>query len=71
MLAIPLDAEIEHSLEALGATTASSKQQLARERLLAALQEDLEDLRTAQERLAQPARRWTQEELERELDLER
>lgn len=70
MLEIPLDAEIEESLEALGAMTERSKLQLARERLLAALHEDLEDLRTAQDRLSNPARRWSQEELEQGLDLE-
>ncbi len=68
---VEIDREIEERLEALGATTDSSKSVLARERLLDALEEDLQDLRTARQRLRKPARRWTQKELEQGLDLER
>lgn len=37
-------------------------------RLLEALDDELQDLRLAKERLKEPARRWTQEELEKGLD---
>ena len=70
MISVEIDREIEERLEALGATTDSSKAGLARERLIAALEEDLQDLRLAKRRLEEPARRWTQEELEQGLDLE-
>lgn len=70
MLAIPIDPEIDERLEALGARSDATKTTLARERLIEALDEDLTDARIAEERLAQPARRWTQEELEQGLDLE-
>jgi len=43
---------------------------LGQDRLPGALQEDLDDLRIARERLRNPGRRWAQEELERGLDLE-
>ncbi len=59
MLSIPMDAEIEQHLEALGAKTAASKAKLARERLLEALKEageagltDLGDLYRVEEILA-------------------
>lgn len=70
MLALPIDPELEKRLEALGAHSDSTKATLARDRLIEALDEDLQDLRLAKERLAQPARRWTQEELEQGVDLE-
>lgn len=70
MLAMPIDTEIEERLEALGALSDSSKTALARTRLLEALETDLSDLQIVEERLQRPARRWTQEELERGFDLE-
>jgi|GEM_PF-1691427 len=38
-------------------------------RVRSALLEDQEDIRVALERLAQPGKRWSLEELEKELDL--
>ncbi len=70
MITVPLDREIEDRLEALGARSDRSKATMARERLLDALEDELRDLRLAEERLREPARRWTQEELEQGLDLD-
>ena len=73
MLTIPMDAEIERHLEALGARTADSKAKLARQRLLQALREDREDqewVRIAEERLAQPEKTYSLEEVVRDLGLE-
>ncbi len=70
MITVPLDREIEERLEALGATSESSKAAMARDRLLDVLEDELRDLRLAEERLKEPARRWTQEELEQRLDLD-
>ena len=70
MITVQFDRDIEERLEALGARSDSSKAVMARERLLDALEEELSDLRLAEERLRTPGRRWTQEELELGLDLE-
>ncbi|MEM7587962.1 MAG: anti-toxin [Acidobacteriota bacterium] len=69
MIHLQLDRDIEERLEALGATSDTSKVALAKETLLSALKDDTRDLKLAEERLAKPGRRWSQEELERELDL--
>lgn len=69
MLAIRLPAEIEQRLADLAAKTGRTKTFYAREAILAHL-EALEDAYLAAERLQQPAKRWTQEELEADLDLE-
>lgn len=68
MLSLPISPDIEQRLEALGAKTPKSKMKLLKDTLLEAL-EDLEDLKTAERRLEKPGRRWSQEELEQELDL--
>jgi len=68
MLTMTIDADIEERLEALGARTAESKSALLRNVLLPAL-EDLEDVRMAEEFLANPGKRYTLEEVERELGL--
>ncbi len=70
MLTVQLNRDIEERLEALGATSSSTKAVMARERLLEALEDELRDLRLAEQRLKEPARRWSQEELEQGLDLE-
>ncbi len=70
MITLQLDRDIEERLEALGASSDSSKADMVRERLLDALDDELRDLRLAQERLREPARRWKQEELEQGLDLD-
>lgn len=64
MITVQLDRQIEERLEALGATSDSSKAAMVREKLLEALEAELHDLRLAEKRLKEPARRWTQEELE-------
>ncbi len=70
MLAIRLDAETERRLEAMAARTGRSANEHVREAVLSHL-EDMEDRELAEERLKHPARRWTLDEVERELDLER
>ena len=69
MLAIRLPAEIEERLVRLASRTGRTKTYYAREAILRHL-DDLEDMHLAIERLQAPSRRWTQEELEKELDLE-
>ncbi|HEX9730778.1 MAG TPA: hypothetical protein VGG06_02200 [Thermoanaerobaculia bacterium] len=68
MLSVTFDQDIENRLEALGATDKDSKVALVQDRLRAALQEGLDDLRIARQRRRNPGRRWTQEELERGLE---
>jgi len=68
MLAIRLPKEIEQRLDKLARKTGRTKTFYAREAILEHL-EDLEDTYLALERLAKPGKRWTQEELEAELDL--
>ena len=68
MLAIRLPAEIEKRLARLASRTGRTKTYYAREAILRHL-DDLEDMHLAIERLQEPVRRWTQEELEKELDL--
>lgn len=73
MFSIPMDAEIEQHLEALGATTADSKAKLARERLLEALKEDREDQRwgeIVEQRLAMPEKTYSLEEVAKDLGLD-
>lgn len=69
MLAVRLPPEIEQRLQRLAARTGRSKSYYVREALLRHL-EDLEDLYLALDRLDHPERRWSLEELERELDLD-
>ena len=68
MLAIRLPEEIEKRLERLARKTGRTKTFYAREAILDHL-EDLEDAYLAAGRLKRTAKRWTQEELEREIDL--
>jgi RHH-type rel operon transcriptional repressor/antitoxin RelB len=70
MVSVEIDPEINRRLEALGATTDKSKVELARTRLLEALDEDLADVRLAIARMENPGRRWSQDELEQELGLD-
>jgi len=70
MLAIRLPEEIEARLDELAAKTGRTKTFYAREAILQYLDE-LEDIYLAEERLNKPAKRWTQKELEKDLDLER
>ena len=69
MLAIRLPEEIEERLERLAKKTGRTKTFYAREAILEHI-EDLEDTYLAASRLKRSAKRWAQEELEQELDLE-
>jgi RHH-type rel operon transcriptional repressor/antitoxin RelB len=69
-LAIQLSLDVEQRLKAVADRTGRSQSEHAREAILRYL-EDLEDELTALERLERPERRWTLEELEQALDLER
>ena len=68
MMTITIEPELETRLEVLGATTEETKKALLRKALLSAL-EDLEDLHMAEEVLANPGKRYSLEEVERELGL--
>lgn len=68
MLAIRLPKDIEERLKELAKRTGRTKTFYAREAILTHL-EDLEDAYIATKRLKRPAKRWTQEELEKEIDL--
>jgi RHH-type rel operon transcriptional repressor/antitoxin RelB len=69
-LAIQLSPDVEQRLKAVADRTGRSQSEHAREAILRYLG-DLEDELTALERLERPERRWTLEELEQALDLER
>lgn len=69
-LAVRLPPEVEQRLQSLAARTGRSKASYAREAIVRYL-EDLEDEQVALERLDNPDRRWTLDELERGIDLER
>ncbi len=70
MLAIRLPEEIEKRLTDLAAKTGRTKTFYAKEAILQHLDE-IEDRYLAIHRLENPGRRWTLDELERGLDLER
>jgi len=70
MLALRLPEDIEQRLADLAAKTGRTKSFYAREAILEHL-EELEDAYLAAERLKSPAKRWSQEDLEAGLDLER
>ncbi len=69
MLTWTVDRDIEERLETLGAKTESSKTSLLRKAVIEVLQE-LEDVRMAEEVLANPGRRYSLEEVEREFGLD-
>ncbi len=69
MLAIRLPEEIENRLKALSVKTGRSKSFYAREAILQHL-DDLEDIYLAQERIKDPAKRWSLDDLEQDLDLD-
>ena len=68
MLAIRLPGEIENRLDALAIKTGRTKTYYARKAILDLI-EDMEDTYLALERLETPKKIWTQEELERNIDL--
>jgi predicted DNA-binding protein len=69
MLTWTVDRDIEERLETLGARTESSKTALIR-KVVVEMLEELEDVRMAEEVLANPGRRYTLEEVEREFGLD-
>ena len=70
MLAVRITDEMESRLDKLAILTGRPKSFYVREALQAHLDE-IEDTYTALYRLEHPARRWTLEELEQGLDLEK
>ena len=69
MLAIRLPETVEKRLALLAQKTGRTKTYYAKEAILTYL-DDLEDTYLALNRLEKPEKRWTQEELEKNLDLE-
>ena len=69
MLAIRLPKDIEDRLDNLAKQTGRTKTFYAREAIIEHL-DDLEDVYLANERLKEPAKRWTQDELEQDLGLD-
>lgn len=70
MLAVRLPEEIEKRLQKLAAKTGRTRSYYVREAVIEHL-EDLEDTYLAVERLKTPAKRWTLDEIERGVDVER
>jgi len=70
VLAVRIPDEIESRLDKLAALTGRAKSFYVREALQAHLDE-IEDTYTALYRLEHPVKRWTLEELEKGLDLEK
>ncbi len=68
MLAIRLSPDIEKRLDELAKKTGRSKTHYAREAIVEYI-DDLEDYYLAVDRLKNPGRRWTMEEVEEELGL--
>lgn len=70
MLAIRLPEDIERRLSELAAKTGRTKTFYAKEAILEHMDE-IEDKYLAIHRLEHPGKRWTQDELEQDFDLER
>jgi RHH-type transcriptional regulator, rel operon repressor / antitoxin RelB len=70
MLAVRIPDEMEARLEELAKLTGRPKSYYVREALAAHL-DDIEDAYTALYRLEHPAKRWTLDELEQQLDLQK
>ena len=70
MLALRLPKDIDKRLDALARKTGRTKSFYAREAILRFL-DDMEDTTVAIQRIERPERRWTLEELEKGVDLER
>lgn len=70
MLAIRLPEDIENRLKALADKTGRTKTFYAKEAIMEHLDE-MEDKYLALNRLENPGKRWTLDELEQELDLDR
>lgn len=69
MISIRLPPEITKRLNQLAKRTGRTKTFYAKEAILEHLDE-LEDIYLSLDRLERPQRRWTQEELENEIDME-
>jgi len=69
MLAIRLPEEIEARLTALAAKTGRTKTFYAKEAILEHMDE-IEDKYLAMNRLENPSKRWTLDELEQDIDLD-
>jgi RHH-type rel operon transcriptional repressor/antitoxin RelB len=70
MLAVRIPNEMETRLDKLATLTGRAKSFYVREALQAHM-DDIENTYTALYRLEHPAKRWTLEDLEQELDLEK
>jgi RHH-type rel operon transcriptional repressor/antitoxin RelB len=68
MLAVRLSPDIEKRLDELSKKTGRTKTYYAREAIIEYI-DDLEDYYLAVDRLGSPGRRWTMEEVEKELGL--
>jgi len=68
MLAIRISEDVENRLSNLASKTGRTKTYYARKAILEFL-EDMEDTYLAMERLENPEKRWTQEELRAGIDL--
>ena len=68
MLAVRLSPDIEKRLDELAKKTGRTKTYYAREAIIEYI-DDLEDYYLAVDRLRSPGRRWTMEEVEKELGL--
>ena len=68
MLAVRLPIEIEKRLDVLAKKTGRTKTYYVREAVIDHL-ENLEDIYLSLERLEKPGKRWSLEDLEKEIDL--
>lgn len=69
MLAIRLPNEVEKRLDSLAKRTGRTKTYYVREAVIEHL-EELEDIYLALTRLEKPTKRWSLEDLEKEIDLD-
>jgi RHH-type rel operon transcriptional repressor/antitoxin RelB len=70
MLSVRLSPDIDKRLDILAKKTGRTKTYYVREALVEHI-EHLEDVFLSLDRLEKPAKRWTLDELEREIDLDR
>jgi RHH-type transcriptional regulator, rel operon repressor / antitoxin RelB len=69
MIAVRLPNEIEKRLELLAKKTGRTKTYYIREAVIGHL-EELEDIYLSLDRLEKPAKRWSLDDLEKEIDLD-
>jgi len=70
MLSVRLEPELESRLQTLAARTGRTKSYYVREAILHFL-DDMEDRYIAIERLENPSKRWSLDEIEQQRDLDR